>query len=298
MKTTITFILLFFTYFNVFGQSSSAYNGTNTFPVEGVLISDCTSNTIEYDFYLHTSREIIKQEKIDSVKITFQLYETNDRTIYGIEFDNEYIQVVPNKVIPNQYELFIKNNDALEYDSINNHYYVNPNPGLSPDITPNGQETEESSDTLVLDPPVIEGVTTDMLVMIGGKDPSGLSFTMKLDVIDVEVIYSGSDVSSLFNPLNGELSCNSSSEGARIISNTSDYELSIFPNPVTDILNLSLEPTIEIKNIQLIDASGKMQRNLITLDKKQIMVHDLPKGLYFLSIQTTEQIYTKKFIKY
>ncbi len=69
----------------------------------------------------------------------------------------------------------------------------------------------------------------------------------------------------------------------------------IYPNPVKNQLSLKSEfinPVITITNI-----NGRLVKKLKELNSNQIDVSDLESGMYFLTIQSSQGILTKKFIK-
>lgn len=75
--------------------------------------------------------------------------------------------------------------------------------------------------------------------------------------------------------------------------NQNNLEVSLFPNPVLDILNIKTET--EIKSLEIYTIQG--QRVKIS-NQKQLNVSDLAKGIYLVKIQNNENsILTKKFIK-
>ncbi|MBQ0147398.1 MAG: T9SS type A sorting domain-containing protein [Flavobacteriaceae bacterium] len=69
-------------------------------------------------------------------------------------------------------------------------------------------------------------------------------------------------------------------------------KIEIFPNPVSDILNIKTKD--DIKVIEVYDISGK---KLITTTDKVLNVHSLPKGSYVVKIITDKETTVKKFIK-
>jgi hypothetical protein len=91
--------------------------------------------------------------------------------------------------------------------------------------------------------------------------------------------------------------------------NTRDIEalaadqVSVFPNPAQDFINLqfSLEQTAERIDVGLMDMNGKLlgSYRFSSVDQApvQIDVNDLPTGTYFLSIITPEGYRAEKFIK-
>jgi hypothetical protein len=73
----------------------------------------------------------------------------------------------------------------------------------------------------------------------------------------------------------------------------SDFD--IYPNPTSNVLNISNTNNIEIKNISISDLNGRVIKNVNGVTS--INVSDLNEGVYFVSIETTEGKSTKKFIK-
>jgi hypothetical protein len=70
---------------------------------------------------------------------------------------------------------------------------------------------------------------------------------------------------------------------------------SIYPNPTSDVLNISNINNIEIKNVSITDINGRTIRNVNAANS--INVSDLNAGVYFVTIETTEGKSTNKFIK-
>jgi len=68
--------------------------------------------------------------------------------------------------------------------------------------------------------------------------------------------------------------------------------IKIYPNPVTDILNIN--SLIEIKNVEMFDLLGK--RVIATKQTNQIEVSQLPVGVYFLKAHTENGTITKKVV--
>ena len=77
------------------------------------------------------------------------------------------------------------------------------------------------------------------------------------------------------------------------VNESSFKQLSIFPNPVKDVLNFSQD----VSNIRIIDLSGKIVKKISTAEKA-INLAELAKGTYIISATTKagEKI-NKKFIK-
>lgn len=82
------------------------------------------------------------------------------------------------------------------------------------------------------------------------------------------------------------------------------HNLTVFPNPVLDILNFSIPKKSVNSNveIEIFDATGKScgSYNKIQTEGKQsvsLSLIDLPQGLYFYSVLADSNSYTGKFVK-
>lgn len=77
--------------------------------------------------------------------------------------------------------------------------------------------------------------------------------------------------------------------------------LSVYPNPVTDVLNIqSLQVSLDGANIQLFDISGRMVKEINLyhqLDVYQIDLSEMVSGVYLVKIHVDSQISTNKIIK-
>ena len=67
----------------------------------------------------------------------------------------------------------------------------------------------------------------------------------------------------------------------------------LYPNPVKDILNITLN---DVRNIEIYDLLGKMMLSETNPDSK-INVSSLPQGIYIVKIITDNDYHTEKFIK-
>ena len=83
------------------------------------------------------------------------------------------------------------------------------------------------------------------------------------------------------------------------ITETSGTSLSLYPNPVTDILGVRFSRSgIHGANIQILDSGGKIIRSLIINENDyQLNVSDLSAGIYCIQIQASGQSFCRKFIK-
>lgn len=72
-------------------------------------------------------------------------------------------------------------------------------------------------------------------------------------------------------------------------STKSDYM--IYPNPVEDAFYISPKSEFTNTNLSLFDSFGKIvKRELIVGSLAQISTKDLPRGVYFLTLQSSENL--------
>ncbi len=90
-------------------------------------------------------------------------------------------------------------------------------------------------------------------------------------------------------PTNGQYSCTGNSENIAL------NDVTIFPNPVENILNISTS-SLEEFEVQIFDATGALV--LTTKNSKEISVAELAKGIYTLKISTNDGFYSRNFVKH
>ncbi len=87
-----------------------------------------------------------------------------------------------------------------------------------------------------------------------------------------------------------------------ISENHSDINISISPNPVSDLLILDLSNMRDkYISVNIFDVQGKLVKSIGRVEvspKSRIEIADLPKGNYVLKISTSAGITSKKFIKH
>jgi hypothetical protein len=81
-----------------------------------------------------------------------------------------------------------------------------------------------------------------------------------------------------------------------VTENTNNIEISIYPNPVSETLQIQSEG---IKSITLTDIRGRVLQNKIMSNTSHEMLnlHHLPKGMYVLQVETTRGVHTEKIVK-
>jgi len=73
--------------------------------------------------------------------------------------------------------------------------------------------------------------------------------------------------------------------------------ISIFPNPSSDLLNLVFKNNQHPKNISIFNQAGKMVFEKITNDSFSILTTDFQKGIYIVKIQEINSVQTYKIVK-
>jgi hypothetical protein len=81
------------------------------------------------------------------------------------------------------------------------------------------------------------------------------------------------------------------------ISENSNLDFSIYPNPTSGIINIS--EFSNINEISILDLNGKVLKTIsdVRSTQGQINVEELTKGIYFLNIVSNNQNQVIKFIK-
>ena len=81
-----------------------------------------------------------------------------------------------------------------------------------------------------------------------------------------------------------------------ITNSTSD--LSIYPNPASNRININLGNNKEIANVTITNILGKVVKTTtMNGENTQLSVKELINGVYFVSIETTNKVITKSLVK-
>jgi hypothetical protein len=82
--------------------------------------------------------------------------------------------------------------------------------------------------------------------------------------------------------------------------NSTNQQINIYPNPTSEILNINFLQTqrrnTEVVITNLLGEQVKEARNKSQEERVEMDVSNLPNGIYFVSVKTTEGIFTKKII--
>ncbi|MGB6034649.1 MAG: T9SS type A sorting domain-containing protein, partial [Cryomorphaceae bacterium] len=73
-------------------------------------------------------------------------------------------------------------------------------------------------------------------------------------------------------------------------------EISIYPNPTSDFLNLPLELTVRDR-YEVLDSKGQLAKSGSFNDGARIVVADLPEGFYLIRITNSDRVLTSRFVK-
>jgi len=73
-------------------------------------------------------------------------------------------------------------------------------------------------------------------------------------------------------------------------------EISIYPNPTSDFLNLPLELTVRDR-YEVLDSKGQLAKSGSFKDGARIGVADLPEGFYMIRITNSDRVLTSRFVK-
>lgn len=84
-----------------------------------------------------------------------------------------------------------------------------------------------------------------------------------------------------------------------VLSNSdfSKSKISLYPNPVNEILNLDLSNIETTENLTIYDVTGKNVLEIKDISNHQIDVSSLEKGVYFIDIKTQNGSFKEKFVK-
>ena len=80
------------------------------------------------------------------------------------------------------------------------------------------------------------------------------------------------------------------------IREINNLDVSIYPNPVKDILNIDYDPSDEIQSVDVYSLLGELVKKK-EHDINQLDLSSLNSGVYFLKIETVQGMLTKKIIK-
>jgi hypothetical protein len=125
----------------------------------------------------------------------------------------------------------------------------------------------------------------DSMTRLGAMDVSAVSISKELDHVDCAppAILESIDFFNSFLPVTTTLD-------PGIVQ-----EFSVYPNPASDYLTLDLNDRDAIKSLRIYNASGTLVRKWDN-SVLRAPVHDLPEGIYYVSVLAAQGIKRSKFI--
>jgi hypothetical protein len=131
--------------------------------------------------------------------------------------------------------------------------------------------------------------------------PEELKYFVNETLVFTGENYNPSDISG-FNMLHNNYGGSAYYDNFKInevdmnVSDLNSSNLSIYPNPVKDVLHLDLNKNEKISSVEIYSLAGQKIKTFGHVSKVQ--VSELTKGSYIVKIQTESgKVYTKKFVK-
>ena len=82
------------------------------------------------------------------------------------------------------------------------------------------------------------------------------------------------------------------------IQQSPNDDISYFPNPTTDVLNINFKTEATVADLYIINVNGKVvSKQILKPGSSTVSVRDLSAGLYFIQVKTDQTVKTGKFIK-
>jgi subtilisin-like proprotein convertase family protein len=75
-----------------------------------------------------------------------------------------------------------------------------------------------------------------------------------------------------------------------------EAKMALYPNPAKDLISISLHDNFADADVQIFDAQGKLVIKLKMGTNSQIDIHELPEGVYYCRIATTNSVHSEKFV--
>jgi len=91
----------------------------------------------------------------------------------------------------------------------------------------------------------------------------------------------------------GIFKTNNAGEILSILEPVFNYEIKVFPNPTSDILNIEFTENVEVRQFLLFNLNGEAIKSFNPTERN-LNLKGLGAGLYFLRIETEKGVITKK----
>lgn len=125
-----------------------------------------------------------------------------------------------------------------------------------------------------------------------------------VDPFEVDFIVSagtGNTVSSVskFDALKVRATATENLLGVNDIDNTLSESIKLYPNPTTDVINISAANRLNLTRLEIVDMNGRIVKSMSieNVSKKNINISELNSGLYLINIYSTDGKATKRIIK-
>jgi len=83
-----------------------------------------------------------------------------------------------------------------------------------------------------------------------------------------------------------------------IVLNTVNELFNVYPNPIINILNISLPESEKGSKVKIISSTGKVMYNKVLKTSNEVInMERFPKGIYYIIIENIANIYSTKVIK-
>ena len=211
------------------------------------------------------------------------------------------VQAVELRVIDcnNDYDM---DNVATTLEDLNNDTNL-ANDDTDADGIPNFMDNDDDGDLVLTS---VEYVFTDRSANSAVLDTDGDGIPNYLDndddgdgALTIEEDYNNNN-----NPLDDDTDNNGQPDYLQdtvmlsVKNNLSANELSIYPNPASNILNIDNRSGDQISNIAIYTVNGVLAKNLATNKTvTTVAIGDLQSGIYFVKVQMGDKVLNYKFIK-
>ncbi|WP_107039831.1 T9SS-dependent choice-of-anchor J family protein [Brumimicrobium mesophilum] len=139
---------------------------------------------------------------------------------------------------------------------------------------------------------------TDTITVVSNEAPIWTSHTELLDDYAGEDVYIAF-VNTTFNGFKLYLDSINVRVEDPLSVKTEEINLSVYPNPMMDVINLSTGNAI-IQKVEIFNSFGQLVLNEEVVDSKtkhSVIVSNLYSGIYFISVETSEGVVRKKMVK-
>ncbi|WP_276132855.1 LamG-like jellyroll fold domain-containing protein [Polluticoccus soli] len=137
-----------------------------------------------------------------------------------------------------------------------------------------------------------EPISSNNGLSIGAKFHGGLGYFMNGRIDELRLY----DRALTINEVNEiKLFCDSAKAPVKVADWHSDPKILMYPNPVTDILNIQI-PSGQA-NIEILDIHGKKTMSETHVSSGKLDLRDLPTGLYFIKLTLEDHVVLHKFHK-